>query len=295
MKTVFLTIDVEEWFHLEYLTKYNLNKDSVETVPKIFNFLDMLDRLNIKATFFVLAEIAYKYADIIRDIRSRGHEIGCHGLDHELLHEKSDEQFEEEVIKARLILNEVLGEDVVKGYRASCFSMDRNKLDILKRCGYIFDSSYIKFVQHPLYGHLDLSKYNKVDDLIYEKDGFYEFEIPTIDIGKFNLPISGGGYLRLFPYLLIKILLQLYSRKHDNFLLYIHPFELTNIRLPFPEKLPFKDKFRASVGRRHNLKKLEKLLLKLIKEGAEFKTIGEAIETSNTMEEKDELYFSNRV
>lgn len=295
MKTAFLTIDIEEWYHLDYLKKYDINKNSVETVPKIFDFLDMLDRLNIKATFFTLAEVALKYADIIRDIRNRGHEIGCHGLDHDLLYEKSDQEFEQEVTKAKIILNEVLGGDIVKGYRASCFSIDRNKLDILKECGYIFDSSYIKFAQHPLYGQLDLSEYDKIDDLIYVNDGFYELEIPTINIGKFNLPISGGGYLRLFPYLFIKFLLRKYSRDHNIFLLYIHPFELTNIELPFPGKIPFKDKFRASVGRQCNLKKLEKLLLRLIKEGAEFKTIGHAIDIINTVGEKDELYFSNRV
>ena len=286
MKTVFLTIDIEEWYHLDYLKKYNLYKDSIETVPKIFDFLDMLDKLNIKATFFVLAELAYKYADIIRDIRDRGHEIGCHGLDHELLYNKSDQEFENEVIKAKAIINEVLGKDAVKGYRASCFSMDRNKLDILKKCGYKYDSSYIKFAQHPLYGDLDLSGYTKVDDLIYENDGFYEFEIPSIEIGNFHLPISGGGYLRLFPYRLIKLLLKRYSTEHDNFLLYIHPFELTNTKLPLSKKLSLTDRFRASVGRKRNLKKIEKLLTKLIEDGVEFKTMGQAINSFNSERDK---------
>jgi polysaccharide deacetylase family protein (PEP-CTERM system associated) len=279
MKTVFLTIDIEEWYHLDYLKKYGLNNNSVETVPKIFDFLDMLDKLNIKATFFVLAELACKYADIIRDIRDRGHEIGCHGLDHELLYNKSDQEFENEVIEAKAIINRILDEDMVKGYRASCFSMDRKKLDILKKCGYTFDSSYIKFAQHPLYGHLDLGGYKKVDDLIYENDGFYEFEIPTIEIGNIYLPISGGGYLRLFPYLLTKLLLNKYSAEHENFLLYIHPFELTNIKLPLSKEISFKDKFRASVGRKRNLEKIEKLLTKLIKDGVEFKTMGQVIDS----------------
>lgn len=282
MKTVFLTIDIEEWYHLDYLKKYNVDKSTAETVPKIFDFLDMLDRLNIKATFFVLAELAYEYADIIRDIRDRGHEIGCHGLSHKLLSNMSDKEFEDEVMKAKAIINEVLGKDIVKGYRAACFSMDRNKLDILKNFGFIFDSSYIKFAQHPLYGKLDLSGYIKVDDLIYLNDNsFYEFEIPTMSIGKFNIPISGGGYLRLFPYFLIKFLLKLYSFKHDNFILYIHPFELTDTKIPFPNDTSFKDKFRASVGRRRNLEKLEKLLLNFIKDNIEFKTMGQAINDFN--------------
>src|SRR5690625_4628267 len=157
MKKAYLTIDIEEWYHLDYLKTYEINKNEIETIPQIFDFLDLLDQLNIKATFFSLAEIAYQHADILRDIRDRGHEIGSHGLDHDLLYYKTDEQFKNEVTEARKVLNEVVGQEVVKGYRASCFSMDRNKLDLLIEAGYLYDSSYISFAEHPLYGSLDLS------------------------------------------------------------------------------------------------------------------------------------------
>lgn len=272
MKKAFLTIDIEEWYHLDYLKIYKVNKNTVETIPQIFDFLDMLDKLKIKATFFILAELAYKHADIIREIKERGHAIGCHGLDHELLYNKTDDEFKQQVIEAKNILDSVVGEDTVKGYRASCFSMDRKKLDILKECGYSYDSSYISFAEHPLYGSLDLSGYEKIDDLVYKKDDFLEFEIPTLPINKFNIPISGGGYLRLLPYPVISNLIKKFFREHNNFVLYIHPYELTDIDLPFSNDIPFKDKFRASVGRKGNLKKLEKVLLLLQNEGLEFRT-----------------------
>lgn len=275
MKKVFLTIDIEEWYHLDYLKSYKLNKLEVETIPKIFDFLDMLDDMEIKATFFILGEIAYKYADIIREIHDRGHEIGCHGLDHDLLYEKTDEQFKNEVTEAREILNEVVGQNVVKGYRASCFSMDRKKLDILKELGYLYDSSYISFAQHPLYGDLNLDGFTKTEDLIYKNNDFLEFEIPTYKVGNFNIPISGGGYMRLLPYPILNYLLNKYFKKHKNFVLYLHPFELTDINLPFPKNISFKDKFRASVGRKGNLKKLRKVLEKLKRDGAEFKMFNE--------------------
>ncbi|MGD6856669.1 polysaccharide deacetylase family protein [Bacillus infantis] len=281
MKKAYLSIDIEEWYHLDYLKTYEVNKNEVETIPQIFNFLDMLDRLNIKATFFILAEIAYNHADIIREIKDRGHEIGCHGLDHELLYNKTDEEFKEQIIEAKKILDSVIGEDVVKGYRASCFSMDRKKLDILKDCGYSYDSSYICFAEHPLYGSLDLSGYEKIEDLVYKSDDFLEFEIPTHPIGKFNIPISGGGYLRLLPYPVIRNLIKSYLSKQDNFILYIHPYELTDIKIPFSGDVPFKDKFRASVGRKGNLNKLEKVLLLLRKEGLEFRTFEQELVKSN--------------
>lgn len=277
MKKAFLSIDIEEWYHLDYLKNYNVNKYEVETIPQIFDFLDMLDRLHIKATFFVLAELADQYEDILKDIKDRGHEIGCHGLDHELLYNKTDEEFRNQVTQGKEILDSILGKDTVKGYRASCFSMDRNKLDILSECGYQYDSSYISFAEHPLYGTLDLTNYEKVEDLKYMNGDFIEFEIPTYKIGKYYIPISGGGYLRLFPYPVISKLIRKYMENNNNFVLYLHPYELTDISLPFTNEMKKKDQFRASVGRKKNLRKLEKVLLLLRTEGAEFKTMSEEL------------------
>ncbi|MFL0198007.1 polysaccharide deacetylase family protein [Clostridium sp. WILCCON 0269] len=47
--------------------------------PKL---LDVLKRNDIKCTFFVLAENAQKYPDIIKRIESEGHYIGLHSLKH---------------------------------------------------------------------------------------------------------------------------------------------------------------------------------------------------------------------
>ncbi|QKY70310.1 polysaccharide deacetylase family protein [Lentibacillus sp. CBA3610] len=274
MKKAYLTIDLEEWYHLDYLKDYEVDKHKAKTVPEIFTFLDMLDDLGIKATFFVVGEIAEEYADIIREIRDRGHEIGCHGLDHDLLYNKTDEEFRDQIIKAKNILDRIVGEDTVKGYRASCFTMNRSKLNLLKECGYEYDSSYISFAEHPLYEDLDLSGYVKKEDLIYQNDDFLEFEVPTYQIGKYNIPISGGGYLRLFPYPVIKQLIKNHFKKQSSFVFYLHPFELTDIPLPLSSNIPRKDKFRATVGRKGNLKKLNKLLRFLKNEGVNFKPLG---------------------
>src|SRR5699024_4971761 len=112
--------------------------------------------------------------------------------------------------------------------------------------------------QHPLYRNLDMSGFNKVDDLVYRKGNFFEYEIPTLKLGKYSLPISGGGYLRLFPYWILRFLIKMYSRQKRNFLLYLHPFELTDIKIPFSNEVSWKERFRASIGRKGNLKKLRK-------------------------------------
>lgn len=272
MKYVYLTVDVEEWYELDYLKEYSLEDYNVEVVPKIIDFLDLLDKLNVKATFFIVAKIARKNADIIREIVDRGHAIGCHGLDHKLLYDKDNEQYYREIQEGKKLLEEITGIEV-EGYRASCFSMEREKLDITQKAGYKYDSSKILFKQHPLYRSLDLSGYNKIDDLVYRNGKFVEYEIPTIQIGKYSIPISGGGYLRLFPYWLIKILIKRYEKQHDNFLIYVHPFELTDVKLPLPEALKKTTKFRALVGRKKNLRKIEKIIMLLKKKNVEFRTL----------------------
>lgn len=277
MKTIFLTMDLEEWYHLDYLKSYRLSNSPIQVIPKIIDFLDLLDEIQIKATFFVVGEIAERNADIIRELVDRGHAIGCHGMEHELLYNKDNKSYREEIQKAKILLEKISGVSV-EGYRASCFSMERDKLEITREVGYQYDSSSISFKQHPLYRNLDLTGFEKVDDLVYREEEFFEYMIPTLEIGKYSLPISGGGYLRLFPYWLMRYFIRQYEKQHHQFLLYIHPFEVTNIKLPLPKGLDIKTRFRALVGRRGNLNKLRKLLIGMKREGAVFRTIKEDIE-----------------
>jgi peptidoglycan/xylan/chitin deacetylase (PgdA/CDA1 family) len=46
--------------------------------------LDLLDKYNFKATFFVVAGKARMYPEIVRECLMRGHCIACHDLDHKL-------------------------------------------------------------------------------------------------------------------------------------------------------------------------------------------------------------------
>lgn len=271
MKNTYITVDIEEWYDLDYLKGHDVDR-SVEVIPEIIDFLDLLDEFHIKATFFVLANILDKNTDIIREISRRGHAIGCHGYDHELLYKKDLNQFKHEVTEAKAKIEKVIN-CKVHGYRASCFSMERDKLDILNEQGYSFDSSYIKFEQHPLYRNLDLSGFEKLDEIVFKKDNRFEYEIPTLKIGKFSLPISGGGYLRMFPFWMLKILIEKYAKQKNNFLLYLHPFELTTMDLPLPKDLGAKNKFRISVGRKSNMKKIRKVIKLLKSMGSDFPTL----------------------
>lgn len=55
----------------------------------------MLDRIGIKGTFFVPADVAMQNPELLPGLVERGHEIGLHGFYHELVSDISDQRFTE--------------------------------------------------------------------------------------------------------------------------------------------------------------------------------------------------------
>ena len=105
-----------------------------------------------------------------------------------------------------------------------------------------------------------MSAFRKIQDLVYEKNGFYEIEVPTAKIFGQTFPISGGGYFRIIPWVVFKYLFSEYEKENNNFTFYIHPFELTGAVVPLPRGLSFGNKFRFSIGRKTNVERLLRFL-----------------------------------
>ena len=187
-KKFYLTLDLEDWYHLDYF-KDKVNKKPI-FISELKEFFNFLDEKQIKITIFALAELVEKYPEFIKELAEKGHEIACHGLNHDVLFNKSNQQFKDELIKAKKIIEDITNKPVY-GYRAPCFSLDNEKLEILQGIGLKYDSSYIKFSQHSLYRNLDLSEYDEVDDLIYKKGDFFEFEVPMFKVKKYNAKVKG--------------------------------------------------------------------------------------------------------
>ena len=274
MRTFFLTLDLEEWYHLDYFQKYDPEKKPI-MVNNLIPFLDLLDKYNIKITVFVLGELINTHKDLIKEINQRGHEIGIHGWDHNVLSRKNTTDFISEILRTKECLEAIINTPVT-GYRAPCFSLNNEKLDSLQRNGICYDSSYIQFKEHPLYGALNLDDFSKIDDIIYKKDHFFEFELPTIRILSKSIPISGGGYFRLFPKFLFTVLYRRYLKKNNNFLMYIHPFELTEKEVNL-KGYGFINRLRFSIGRKNNLQKLDWLIRKSLKDNFKFSTLSDFI------------------
>ena len=162
------------------------------------------------------------------------------------------------------------------GYRAPCFSLDRERLDLVEKSGFEYDSSRIDFSMHPLYGTIKMDDYLALSNNIFRKNNFFEFQVSTLSMLKRTIPVSGGGYIRIFPWIIMKRLVQKYIMNNDLYILYIHPFELSNRNTPsVPDSTSWKTKFRFGYGRDSVSNKIN-LLIRLLKDnGYQFVTFSE--------------------
>lgn len=272
-KVAFMTIDVESLYDSELLKdrmQYDI-KYSYESYLKIY--IDLLNKYNIKGTFFVLASSLSKIKDILKYAIDSGHEIALHGLDHTSPFEMTDEDFINHTLKAKELIENELNIKI-KGYRAPCFGINDNKLKILKDLGFMYDSSNLDFHLAKKSGNVKLDDFNKEYMCVASKDGFYEFSLSKVKAYSGHLPISGGGYIRLVPWFVIKYYIKKYFKTADSYVFYAHPFELSNGKLPKFKNLNWKEKLYLKIGRKSYIKKIEYLIKLLKKKGFEFKAMG---------------------
>lgn len=69
--------------------------------------LDILDEYNIKATFFVVGQLAEKYPELILREISEGHEVASHTWSHAHLNMLSDKSLEDEIYATEELLYEL--------------------------------------------------------------------------------------------------------------------------------------------------------------------------------------------
>ena len=272
-KIALLSIDVEDWYHLDYINKKESNFSMLDGLEK---FLELANQNNLKTTLFTLSDIVKSNLEILNHALKSGHEIALHGTNHKRPLEMTIDEFKADCIKGSSVFEESLSVKI-NGYRAACFSFDRERLEILKNeLGFVYDSSRIDFSDHPLYGTIDMNGFFKKEDYIYVKDNFIEFEMPTEKFIFKKIPISGGGYLRILPWSLISSLVKKFISKNNIFSIYIHPFEMSQKIPPKVSHLGLANNFRFRHNIRQTPKKLQNLINLLKNEGFEFMSYSDA-------------------
>lgn len=221
--------------------------------------LDQLAAAGVKATFFIVGEIARTHPGLVRAIHDAGHEVGSHSWDHRRVHRFTLESFREDLLRSKDALEQATGAPVW-GFRAPTFSVVRATgwaIDVLAGCGFAYDSSIFP-VRHDRYGIPDAPR-GPFRAVGRERD-ILELPPVTYRVMGVNLPVAGGGYFRLFPPAVMRAGLRQVARSRPPALgmLYFHPWEFD----PDQPRLALKplSKWRTYVGVGRTTRRLDALL-----------------------------------
>ena len=257
-----LTIDVEDYFQVSafapYIQRADWDARECRVERNVGRILDMLAAQKTQATFFTLGWIAQRYPHLVRRIADEGHEVASHGYGHERVSDLTPEAFAHDIRTAKHLLEDIAGV-AVTGYRAPSFSIGQGNLwalDVLQQEGYRYSSS-IYPIQHDHYGMPDAPRFaHRIrPDLI---------EVPPTTLRMFNrnLPSSGGGYFRLFPYAPSRWMLrQVNQNDQQPAIFYFHPWEIDAAQ-PRVAGIDARTRFRHYV----NIPRMEQRLQRLLQD-----------------------------
>ncbi len=257
----FFTVDVEEYFHANALDPFVAQKDWERLPVRIDRavpvLLDALDRAGRKGTFFVLGWIARHRPAVVREIASAGHEIASHGFWHRRVNTISPDAFREDVRAAKATLEDLVGAPV-DGYRAPSFSIVPGcewAFDVLLEEGYRYDSSLFP-VRRAGYGYPGAPRAPHV----IPRNGATLLEFPpaTARVAGLTIPAAGGGYLRHFPFWLMRRAFSEAEKRGTSGTFYIHPWEIDPEQPRFP--VGALTRLRHYRGLSHTLGRVQRML-----------------------------------
>jgi polysaccharide deacetylase family protein (PEP-CTERM system associated) len=272
-----LTIDVEDYFMVSAFADVVRFDDWHNYESRVENntlrILDLLDEYQANATFFAVGWVAERLPKLIRDIHMRGHEIACHSYSHRLIYHLTREQFKEDVQRAKKILEDITGAEI-SGYRAPSYSITKETLwalDVLIEEGFSYDSSIFP-VHHDLYGFPEANRFPHI--MKRSLGTIIEFPPSTYKVFGHNIPVAGGGYLRLFPLQLTRSMIKKINNKEKQpVTIYLHPWEIDTDQPRMNGR--FRSKFRHYTNLKSTLPKLRSFLKEF-----RFRPLGEFVDSS---------------
>jgi polysaccharide deacetylase family protein (PEP-CTERM system associated) len=277
-----MTVDVEDYFHVAALADviHPSKWDDMEyrAEASTARLLELFADSGINATFFVLGWVARRSPGLVRKIRAAGHEIASHGMSHQLVFNQTREEFSRETSESKKLLEDITGEPV-RGYRASTYSIVRRSLwalDVLCEQGFAYDSSIFP-IRHDVYG-IPGAPRGPCRIVTDSGNQIMEFPMSTARVGRFDLPVSGGGYFRLLPYWLTTWGLRRINRTESRpFVFYLHPWEVD------PEQPVVRTGLKSRVRHYTNLSRTLPRLKALLSE-FRFSSMSNVLSRSGTLE-----------
>jgi len=232
---VYLSIDFEDYHHdLKRSLGISRTCDikSKELLDKYKQINDLLTKYgkgaNKKATFFCTGILADKEPDLIRQISNDGHEIACHYYYHDVVKNDSNIRLYDMLSRARDSLQKVSNNEV-RGFRAPYFAINKKSPEQYKIVEKVFDYD----------SSLHCNSSKEVEDF---KKKMLLTKLKIIPLYSypffgFNLKL-GGTFLKLFPLIYSRIMINNSLKEGFNPHIYMHPYEFdiaTNFKVEFSD------------------------------------------------------------
>jgi peptidoglycan/xylan/chitin deacetylase (PgdA/CDA1 family) len=130
--------------------------------------LDLLDRVGVRATFYIPGVTADRYPDAVRTLHRRGHEVASHSYDHRSVLLMTPEQEEQDLVRGIEALEAITGERP-RTWRSASWEWSAQTLDLLLQHGvevsanfhdqlrpyrHVRDGAPVKLVELPVQWHL---------------------------------------------------------------------------------------------------------------------------------------------
>jgi polysaccharide deacetylase family protein (PEP-CTERM system associated) len=224
------TVDVEDYFQVSAFDN-DIDRQTWDRFPcrvehSTHRLLELLDACQVRGTFFVLGWIAERFPHLVTSISDAGHEIGSHSHWHRLIYQLTRQQFADDLRQSKQTLEDIIGNPVTV-FRAPSFSIIRRSqwaLDILISEGFKIDSSIFP-IYHDRYGIPDARP--EIHRISTDCGSIWEFPPAVVDVGPFHVPVSGGGYFRLYPInWTMRWLRRINEVRSRPFVFYVHPWEI---------------------------------------------------------------------
>lgn len=169
--------------------------------------LDLYDKYGVKATFFYTGHIAQLFPEVVKMAHQRGHEIGSHGMTHEVGKAFDVLSLKEQLShlkQSKQILEDIIGEEVVS-FRAPAARVDKALPKVLMEAGFKVDSSVSSQRMDMMFSFGALKKlhwfsaprkaYFTQEDNVFRKGSSEILEVPISAVG---FPYI-GTFMRIAP------------------------------------------------------------------------------------------------
>ena len=187
--------------------------------------LDFFKEFDVSSTFFLTSDVAENTADTVKEVIRRGHEVACHGFEHQLLDLDSRDEQLKNIRKATEIIDENLHIAPI-GFRAPVNKVNEKTLAVLAELGYKYDSSVMpswKILNKTCFPTAPRTPYWPSVKDMGKRGQSPILEIPLSVLPRVRLPV-GLSYIMLFGLDFYKFFL---SRMNEKIVtMFLHPYDL---------------------------------------------------------------------